>query len=54
MKKATPGKSSNIVYDQEISHGQEEMIEEEDFYNDFENQSPKNPGIKQKTTTLID
>ena len=55
MKKETPGRSSGIVYD-EYSNEQEEMIEEEDFYNDFENQvATKNPTIsKQKTSTQID
>lgn len=36
IKKETPGRSSDIVYD-EYSNNHEEMIEEEDFYNNLEN-----------------
>ena len=35
LKKETPGRSSDIVYDNEFSNRNEELIEEEDFYNDF-------------------
>jgi hypothetical protein len=49
-KKETPGRSSDIVYDKEFSQ-HEDMIEEEDFYNDFAGDSPpKNTVTKPKTS----
>ena len=52
-KKETPGRSSDIIYDKEFS---QEMIEEEDFYNDFgaEASPPKGNITKQKTSHQID
>ena len=51
IKKETPGRSSDIVYDKEYSQ-QDDMIEDEDFYNDFapEGSPPNRTVVKQKTS----
>ena len=50
IKKETPGRSSDIIYDKEFSQ-QQDMIEEEDFYNDFAEGSPPKSAVAKKKTS---